>query len=37
VFRALKKQEGVLFWTGEQILEWYGASRPAAAQTRRSA
>jgi hypothetical protein len=19
----LKKQKGVLFWTGEQILEWY--------------
>ena len=23
VFQQLKKQEGVLFWTGEQILEWY--------------
>jgi peptidoglycan/xylan/chitin deacetylase (PgdA/CDA1 family) len=27
VFQQLKKQEGVLFWTGEQILEWYSVSR----------
>ena len=26
VFQALKKQEGVVFWTGEQILEWYQRS-----------
>jgi hypothetical protein len=23
VFQQLKKQPGVVFWTGEQILEWY--------------
>lgn len=23
VFRRLRKQKGVLFWTGEQILDWY--------------
>jgi hypothetical protein len=22
-FAYLKKQRGVLFWTGEEILEWY--------------
>ena len=27
VFQFLKKQEGVLFWTGEQILEWYEKNR----------
>ena len=27
VFQALKKHEGVLFWTGEQILDWYERSR----------
>jgi peptidoglycan/xylan/chitin deacetylase (PgdA/CDA1 family) len=30
VFQFLKKQEGVLFWTGEQILEWHEKSRSAA-------
>ena len=29
VFQALKKEEGVLFWTGEQILNWYERSRTA--------
>ena len=33
VFAALKKQEGVVFWTGEQILEWY---ERATAGTRRA-
>ena len=23
VFQALKSQEGVVFWTGEQILDWF--------------
>jgi len=23
VFRRLRKQKGVLFWTGEQTLDWY--------------
>jgi hypothetical protein len=23
VFKELRKQKGVLFWTGEQILNWY--------------
>jgi allantoinase len=27
VFEAFKKQEGVLFWTGEQILDWWTRSR----------
>ncbi len=27
VFRRLRKQKGVLFWTGEQILDWYVAGR----------
>jgi hypothetical protein len=27
VFQFLKKQEGVLFWTGEQILDWYERNR----------
>ena len=35
VFQALKKQEGVLFWTGEQILEWYERSRGQAPATNR--
>jgi peptidoglycan/xylan/chitin deacetylase (PgdA/CDA1 family) len=30
VFQFLKKQEGVLFWTGEQILEWYEKNRESA-------
>jgi allantoinase len=27
VFRRLRKQKGVLFWTGEQILNWYLKAR----------
>ena len=27
VFETLKKQEGVLFWTGEQIMRWYERAR----------
>ena len=27
VFRKLRKQKGVLFWTGEQILDWYLKTR----------
>jgi hypothetical protein len=27
VFQNLKKQPGVVFWTGEQILQWYERSR----------
>jgi hypothetical protein len=23
VFKELSRQPGVLFWTGEQILDWY--------------
>jgi peptidoglycan/xylan/chitin deacetylase (PgdA/CDA1 family) len=35
VLQALKKQEGVLFWTGEQILEWYERSRGQAPAAKR--
>ncbi|HYC48163.1 MAG TPA: polysaccharide deacetylase family protein [Burkholderiales bacterium] len=28
VFQALKKEPGVLFWTGEQILKWHEENRP---------
>jgi len=27
VFQQLKKQEGVVFWTGEQILDWYRGAK----------
>jgi allantoinase len=27
VFEALKKQEGVVFWTGEEIMKWYERAR----------
>ena len=27
VFKKLRKQKGVLFWTGAQILDWYLKSR----------
>ena len=27
VFERLKKEEGVLFWTGEQIMNWYDGAR----------
>ena len=26
-FRKLRKQKGVVFWTGEEILDWYGRAR----------
>ena len=29
VLQQLKKQEGVVFWTGEQILNWYARSHPS--------
>ena len=29
VFKELKKHDGVLFWTGEQIMNWYWQQRPA--------
>jgi hypothetical protein len=32
VFEYLKKQPGVVFWTGEQILEWHDRNRAAAPQ-----
>jgi allantoinase len=30
VFETLKKKPGVLFWTGEQILDWYNKQRKSA-------
>jgi hypothetical protein len=35
VFEYLKKQKGVVFWTGEQILNWYWRSQKAQTPTRR--
>ena len=35
VFERLKKQKGVLFWTGEQILDWYLKSRKTTDKARR--
>jgi allantoinase len=35
VFAYLRKQKGVVFWTGEQILNWYLASRKPAGRARR--
>ena len=32
VFEHLRKQEGVVFWTGEQILAWYEGVRAGAAR-----
>ena len=37
VFERLKKEKGVVFWTGEQILDWYTKSRPTDTQSRRTA
>lgn len=34
VFERLKGEEGVVFWTGEQILEWYINAGKPAGQTR---
>jgi hypothetical protein len=36
VLAQLKKQKGVVFWTGEQILEWYRkiGKTPKAKRTR---
>jgi hypothetical protein len=28
VFERIREQSDVLFWTGEQILEWYLKERP---------
>jgi allantoinase len=33
VLQNLKKQDGVVFWTGEQILEWYEGSTAAGSKT----
>lgn len=33
VFSFLKKQEGVVFWTGDEILSWYDASGRASSAT----
>lgn len=30
VFKTLRKKPGVLFWTGEQILDWHSKQRKAA-------
>ena len=35
VFTYLRKQKGVVFWTGEQILNWYLAGRKPAGRARR--
>ena len=32
VFERLQKKPGVLFWTGEQILEWYRGTRAPSAR-----
>lgn len=37
VFERLKKEKGVVFWTGERILDWYTKSRPTDTQSRRTA
>jgi hypothetical protein len=29
-FEYMRRHAGVLFWTGEQILDWYLAARPRA-------
>jgi allantoinase len=35
VFEKLKKQKGVVFWTGEQIMNWYWQGRKAPAARKR--
>lgn len=35
VLERLRKQKGVVFWTGEQILEWYSKSNKAPAKAKR--
>ena len=36
VFEQLRKKKGVVFWTGEQILDWYlKARKPSGGTSRR--
>jgi hypothetical protein len=35
VFERLKKEKGVVFWTGDQILDWYLKSKGTTAAPKR--
>jgi allantoinase len=35
VFQKLRKQKGVVFWTGEQVHDWYRRAQKAAPAKRR--